>query len=313
MMLGLQKTHVPLYLPDEFFDAIIAQAGITSIDDVRLPPLQDTLANAAADRNDVPPVSSKGSGAAEFKAFMEAGLAAGAFPDFVNKGQDLQISRERLVKSFILAYLASIYQVDLQVGRILDAVDSDPQLKQNTIIVFTSDHGYHFGEKGLLGKTTLWNASTQVPLIIVDPRADFDGTRGYRSTVPVSLVDLYPTLVDLAGLPGVPIQSGMPALDGLSLKEILKNPSSPTLARQPYAISSAFADTSDTVAPNPNLRNHTIRSAEWRYTLNRDGSEELYDERGDPNEWRNLAGNPTYREIIAVLRPVLMQRTGRTE
>lgn len=312
MMLGLQKTHAPLYLPDEFFDEIVREAGITSIDDVRLPPLIADLPAAGNDRSDVPGASSKGSGGSEFKALMDAGSTASPFPDLVNAGQTIQLDRERIVKSFILSYLAAILQLDRQVGRILDAIDSDPQLKANTIIVFTSDHGYHFGEKGLFGKNTLWNDSTQVPLVIVDPRAEFDASRGLSSDIPVSLVDLYPTLVSLAGLPTLPGRPGMPSIDGTNLRAALLNPSSPSLTRQPYAISSASGDTHDSIPADPNLRNHTIRSDAWRYTLNRDGSEELYDQKADPNEWYNRAADPAYRWVIDMLRPVLKERTGRT-
>ena len=313
MLLGLQKTHAPYYLPDEFFDDLIREFAIDSIDDVNLPPLLNGVLDRDADRSDVPPVSSKGSGLVLFRAIEQAAQTSAKFPDFVHAGQNIQPNKYRLFKSLMLAYLASIYEVDQQVGRILDAVDADPQLKANTIIIFTSDHGLHLGEKGLVGKNTLWNESTRVPLIIVDPRSQYDGSRGKRTDVPVSLVDLYPTLVGLAGLPQVRIASNSPALDGIDLRPALANPDAPQLARSPYAISSAFADTSDLVAPNPNLRNHTIRSAQWRYTLNRDGSEELYDEVGDRHEWSNLAKNPAYQQVVAALRPILLERTGRTD
>ena len=102
------------------------------------------------------------------------------------------------------AYLANVAFVDHQVGKILDALERSPHA-QNTIVFFTSDHGFHMGEKDWLFKNSLWEESTRVPLVVVAPGI---AKRGRRCGFPVSLVDLYPTLIDLCGLPKDPNAEG---------------------------------------------------------------------------------------------------------
>jgi len=171
------------------------------------------------------------------------------------------------------SYLASTSFVDAQVGRVLAALEA-AGLADNTVVVLWSDHGYHLGEKGITGKNTLWERSTKVPLIFAGPGV----TRGGRSSQPAELLDVYPTLLALAGL------APRNDLEGLSLLPQLKNASTP---RARPAITSH------------NQGNHGIRSESWRYIRYADGSEELYDTRNDPNEWTNLAGNPEHAAVIA--------------
>jgi arylsulfatase A-like enzyme len=137
-----------------------------------------------------------------------------------------------------------------------------------------SDHGFHLGEKQRWAKRTLWEETTRVPMIISAPGL----AKGERSSRPVGLIDIFPTLTDLCGLPD------REDLEGVSLKPLLQNPGAewdrPALC---------------TFGPN----NHTLRSERWRYTVYADGSEELYDHRNDPNEWVNLAGNSKYSKVIA--------------
>ena len=169
-------------------------------------------------------------------------------------------------KEAVQAYLACISFSDAMVGRVLRALEAGPH-KDNTIVVLWSDHGYHLGEKNAWHKFTLWEESTRVPLIVAAPGVTKTGTRCAR---PVSLVDLYPTLVELCGLPG---KTG---LDGQSLAPLLRNPAAAW--DRPALITSGFG-------------NHSVRDERWRYIRYTDGSEELYDHQRDPKEWRNLAGN----------------------
>jgi len=180
-------------------------------------------------------------------------------------------------KAAVRAYQASCTFADHQLGRLLDALAMSPY-RANTIIVLWSDHGYHLGEKKHWEKFALWEKTTHVPLLFVVPGLTRPGS---HSTRPVSLLDLYPTLVELAGLPA------RQDLDGVSLAPLLKNP-----------------DTKwDRPAVMTYLRgNHAVRSERWRYIRYADGTEELYDEEADPNEWHNLAGEPGREKVMKELR-----------
>ncbi len=171
-------------------------------------------------------------------------------------------------RPLVRAYLASTSFMDSQVGRVLDALDTSGRAT-NTIVVLWSDHGWHLGEKGITGKNTLWERSTRVPLIFAGPGV----AKAARCERPVELLDLYPTLLDLCALPP---RAG---LEGHSLVPLLKDAGA---ARPWPAITTHNQD------------NHTVRTEQWRYIRYADGSEELYDERADPNEWTNLARDPRH-------------------
>lgn len=175
-------------------------------------------------------------------------------------------------KNLVRSYLASVSFVDSQVGRVLDALKANG-LEENTIVVLWGDHGWHLGEKLITGKNTLWDRSARVPLIFAGPGV----TAGVKCNKPAELLDMYPTLVELCGLPR---KSG---LEGHSLVPQLKDPNA---AREWPAITTHNHD------------NHGVRSEDWRYIRYADGSEELYDMRKDPNEWRNLAGDPKYADVV---------------
>jgi arylsulfatase A-like enzyme len=160
--------------------------------------------------------------------------------------------------------------------------------------VLWSDHGWHLGEKGITGKNSLWERSTRVPLIFAGP-----GTApGAKCSRPAELLDVYPTLLDLCGLPANKTN------EGLSLVSQLRDA---TAARERPAITTH----------NPG--NHAVRSEKWRYIRYADGSEELYDTVKDPREWTNLAADPVYaaskRELAkwlpATSAPPLPDSAGR--
>ena len=175
-------------------------------------------------------------------------------------------------KGLVRAYLASTSFMDSQVGRVLDALDASGR-DSNTVVVLWSDHGWHLGEKGITGKNSLWERSTRVPLV-------FAGTginKGARCTQPAELLDLFPTLIDLCRLPA------RSDLEGHSLMPQLKDAST---ARKWPAITTH------------NAGNHSVRSEHWRFIRYADGTEELYDLRGDPNEWTNLAKLPQHASTL---------------
>jgi len=196
----------------------------------------------------------------------------------------------------VQAYLACMAFADEQVGKVLKALDAS-EYRDNTIVVLTGDNGYHVGEKDCIQKWHLWDESTRVPLFIYVP-----GARGNGRTCdhPVSLIDVYPTLADLCGLPEHPNKNGsnMP-LEGHSLRPLLEKPE-----REKWnGPSAAFMGIRDGKA-NPHF---SIRSRRYRYTLCGNGEEELYDHDNDPNEWTNLAGNPKHAKTRNQLRKELMQ------
>ncbi len=176
-------------------------------------------------------------------------------------------------RNLVRSYLACTSFVDSQVGRLLTALD-EAGVADNTIVVLWGDHGWHLGEKGITGKNTLWDRGTKVPLIFAGP-----GVKGnQRCLQPAELLDIYPTLIELTGIPA------RSDLEGLSLSPQLKDASA---KRERPAITSH------------NQGNHGVRSERWRYIRYADGSEELYDMVEDPNEWTNLAAIPEHAKVIA--------------
>jgi iduronate 2-sulfatase len=182
------------------------------------------------------------------------------------------------------AYYAAISFVDAQVGRLLDAVDR-LKIADRTIVVFLSDHGYHLGEHGLWMKQSLFEESARVPLIISAPGK----AKGEPSPRIVELVDLYPTLAELAAL--APPKN----LQGASLAPLLNKPR--TEWNRP-----AFTQVS-----RNNFSGHAVRTDRWRY-IEWDGGKrgtELYDEGADPHEYRNLTKDPAHAAVIGELRSLI--------
>jgi len=183
------------------------------------------------------------------------------------------------------AYYASISFVDAQVGRLLDAVDR-LGLRDNTIIVFWSDHGFHLGEHGLWFKQSCFEEAARVPLIIALPGGKNAGQVSQRL---VELVDLYPTLADLTGL--TPPKN----LEGVSLRPLLANPAAAW--KLP-----AFTQVQRGASPG-----HSVRTERWRYTEWDGGAKgaELYDEEQDPHELRNLAADAGHADVVGQMKALL--------
>ena len=184
-----------------------------------------------------------------------------------------------------LAYYAAISFVDAQIGRLLDAVH-ELGLDKNTIIVFWSDHGYQLGEHGLWFKQSLFEEASKCPLIISVPGSPANGKACHRN---VELVDIYPTLAELAGLK--PPED----LQGFSLVPLLKNPDS-------QWDHPAFTQVQRGAIPG-----HSIRTEKWRYTewnFGKAGTE-LYDESNDPHELHNLVNDTRYTETVRQLHQKL--------
>jgi arylsulfatase A-like enzyme len=230
MSVGFIRPHVPWYAPQKWFDLY--------------PPDQVTLPSYLPnDFDDLPEIAKR----IAYKGMMPTTDWA------IQSGE---------WKNIVQAYLACISFVDHQVGIVLEALENS-EYKDNTIVVLWSDHGYEIGEKGSFGKHTLWSESTRVPLIFKFPRANSTQT----IHIPVELLDIYPTLIDLTQLPKNPLNEGRSLLPLM-----LDSDDDRALAITTYG-----------------KDNHSLINQTHRYIRYEDGSEELYDLRIDPDERNNLA------------------------
>jgi len=183
------------------------------------------------------------------------------------------------------AYYATITFMDAQLGRILDALDR-LGLRDNTIVVFWGDHGYLTGEHGLWFKQNLYEGSARVPLVFAGPGI----AKGQASPRLVELLDLYPTLAEMARL--TPPKN----LEGASLLPLLK---------QPQAAWDRPAYTE--VRRGPTRPGYSVRTERYRYMEWSDGKDgvELYDEEADPQELKNLAADPAHAATLAKLQALV--------
>jgi arylsulfatase A-like enzyme len=242
---GLFHPHFPWYVPQKYLD-------MYPLENIELPPVNPD------DQDDIP----------------EMGR------DLINTGLNESIISHNQVKEAIQGYLASTTYADAQMGRVLDALEMSPY-KNNTVVVLMSDHGFHLGEKQHWTKGTLWEEATNCLLMFRVPGLTKPDQVCRR---PVTLLDVYPTLMELTGLPEPE------HLDGQSLVPLLEETDAP------WGIPALTAYQSHIAA-----RNDLYRLI--RYT---DGSTELYDRGQDPNEWVNQTENPEYSSIkkqMAALLP----------
>ncbi len=253
---GIYRPHLPWYVPPEYFEPFPS--------DPETPPVRED------DLDDVPP----------------AGVRM-ARPG----GDHRKVLEHDQWEPAIRGYLASIHFADAMLGRVFDALEKSGRA-DSTIVVLWSDHGWHLGEKQHWRKFALWERATRVPLmVIVPPGASSalpEGTQaGTRCDRPVSLLDLYPTLSELCGLPD------RPECDGHSLLPLLKDPE---------------AQPERAVVMTHGRKNHAVRQGPWRLIRYADGSEELYDHRADPHEWTNLADREDLAQVRETLRRHLPEK-----
>jgi iduronate 2-sulfatase len=260
LAVGFFRPHTPYVSPQNYFDLYQEQ---------EMPVVQ----GVKEDQADIPP----------------AGLAS------YKKEQDKLT--DDLRRQCRQAYYASISFMDAQVGRVVDALDR-LGLADNTIIVFTSDHGYHMGEHGLWQKQSLFEESARVPLLIVAPGAK----AGAVAKSPVGLIDVFPTLAELCDVkPSENIQ-------GQSLAPMLKDP---TVEGRGWAISQVvrgggfkrFGASPAVGDQGQRFFGYSLRTPRWRYTEWDEGrsGRELYDHEADPREITNLANDSAQADTVAKL------------
>jgi arylsulfatase A-like enzyme len=250
---GLHKPHLPWNVPQKYYDMF-------PLDKIELPP------HIANDLDDIPPAGQK-------MARLQGDHAA--------------ILKTDTWKQAIQAYLACIAYTDMNIGRLLEALD-ESEYRDNTMIVFWCDHGWHLGEKEHWRKFALWEEATRAPLIWVVPGLTKANSVCERT---VDFMSVFPTIADLYGIPAPK------HCEGKSIKALLENPraewKTPALTTHGY-------------------KNHAVRTEQWRYIRYADGGEELYDETKDPYEWKNLAKNAEYaklKEELAKYMPALNKET----
>ncbi len=254
LAVGMYRPHTPYVAPKKYFD-------MYSIDDITVPEVpKDYLST-------IPKSAAKS----------------------VQWKKDQRNLDPAVAKQAIQAYYASITFADAQVGRVLEALDENG-LRDSTIVVFTSDHGYHMGQHGHYQKQTLFEDATHVPLVMAGPGI----AAGATSASLAEMVDFYPTLAELTNL--TPPQY----VAGTSLVATLKDPS---VATRTSALSTWN-------------NGYSVRTSGYRYTeWGKDGAEgsELYDHSTDPAEMNNVANDPAYADAVATLRPLLHQRIAEAQ
>ena len=234
---GLHKPHMPWNVPQKWYDKF-------PLESIKLPP---TLENDLAD------VPAEG---------LKMARPQGDHAAMVKSGR---------WKEAVRAYLATVAYTDMNVGRLIEALDKSP-LASNTIIVLWGDHGWHLGEKEHWRKFALWEEATRMPYTWVVPGVTKPDGVCERT---VDLMSIYPTLTDLCGI------ETPKHVEGKSIRSLLADPKAAW--DQPAITTYRF-------------NNHAVRTEGWRYIRYHDGGEELYDEAKDPLEHTNLASKPEFAE-----------------
>ena len=255
---GLYRPHVPFVAPKKYFD-------LYDINDFKVPQSTDDYLNT------IP---------------KPAAISIRRKKEQVNLDPDL-------AKEIKHAYYATTSFVDAQIGRVLDKL-KETGLDKNTIIVFTSDHGYHLGEHGHWQKQTLFEDGTRVPLIIAGP-----GIKNNKEIInnPVELVDLYPTIMDL-------VQMQTPKfVSGKSIVPLLEN--SANIVRE-SALTELQVNTGNGIAQGYSIKTKRYRLSQWEYKGVK--AYELYDHFSDTSELTNLAEYSDFQKIRDSLVKILDNR-----
>lgn len=245
MACGIVKPHVPFYAPKKYFDLY--------------PKNKLTFENVPEDDwSNKPKIA--------------------AVKSYLRFRSELGVNNRQVRGEYLQAYLACISFMDAQVKVLLDALEKSGKA-ENTVVVFFSDHGFHIGEHFMYGKVTLFEESTRVPFSIRLPGAKANGKTTDSFT---ELIDVYPTLVELCGLPEPPHN-----LQGKSLVRVLQDPEK------------SVRDSSYTVVTRKDKLGRTVRTDKWRFThWGSDKDIELYNMQDDFEQYNNLSKSPEYKEVV---------------
>ncbi|MCU0458224.1 MAG: sulfatase [Bacteroidales bacterium] len=244
LALGLYSPHYPNYAPQKYFD-------MYDSDSIRLPPYNPD------DLDDLPESIRR---------------------NMLNRSkQHRELEELNALEDAVTGYLAATSFADAMLGRVLDALDASPY-KDNTIIVLWSDQGFHHGEKMHWGKHTLWQRTSHIPFIWAGKGIPAN----MKVETSVSLIDMYPTFIELCHLPDVA------GLEGESLVAALKNPSG--------------SKDRNVFLPGNERGSYAVINTNWRYIHYSDGAEELYNVTEDPNEWNNLAVDENFQSVVKKMK-----------
>lgn len=247
---GIYKPHLPWHAPKRFFD-------LYPRDTIALPLVKDD------DLDDVPPLARQWA---------------------LNPPDHALVTERGVWRDAVQGYLACVSYADFVIGQIIAALDRSPA-RDNTAVILCGDNGFHLGEKLHWRKFALWEEATRVPLIVVPPG---DRDRANRIEEPVSLIDIFPTMLDFAGI-------AAPSHDGESLLSLAQKQA----ARARPVITTWGKD------------NHSLRNERWRYTTYADGGVELYDHAADGHEWTNLANTADHASVRQALGAAVEAHCGR--
>lgn len=253
MGLGFLRVHVPLYVPQKWFD-------MHPLEGIETPPY------LADDLNDIPSVGMK-------------------INDLPMMPSTEWAKESGEWKKIVQAYLACMSYVDYELGRVLDALEQSEHA-DNTVVVLWSDHGYRLGEKGTFAKHALWETATKAPLLFAAPNLP----KGKKIEAPVEMLSIYPTLLELSGLPAYKRNEGVSLVAMMQKDENVNTSQALT----------TFG-----------MNNHAIKVDGYRYIQYEDGTEEFYDHSADPNEWYNEANNPKFKSKIEALKKVLPKENSK--
>ncbi|MBF0199676.1 MAG: sulfatase, partial [Planctomycetes bacterium] len=284
--IGINRPHAPLVAPKKYFDMF-------PLDSIQLAPVKED------DLDDCAPFL--------YKDFIKNRVSmCGGHEKYSKK------ARKGYMKKWTQAYLACVSFADDMIGRVLNALEKSPYA-ENTLVIFTSDHGYHMGEKLYNFKNSAWEESARVPFVVAGPGV----TPGKKCSTPISLVDIYPTIIDYAGLPEQP-HPHLP-LDGSSIRPLLKEPTKGAWQGPPVSITSLSSRNLSTWGDNAiipeavgkaDAQIYSIRSDRFRYIICPDGSSELYDMLNDPYAWHNLSNSPEWQAVKENLHKEAEKMTG---
>ena len=294
LAVGFLRPHTPLIAPQKYFDMYplekIELANILEND------MDDTFLNYVETNNIEKSEAGENNSTLTHKQLSKRSV------EMYYKLKESYKNPDEGLKRFTQAYLACVTAVDDNIGQVVNAIDNS-KFKDNTIIVFVSDHGWTMGEKNHVYKNSLWEESTRVPLTIRAP-----GLTEPNSKVdhPVSLVDVYPTLLELAGLDNNTIKNDKgKSLDGFSLKPFLEDPNTKKWKGPDGALSVVYS--SDLNENTPSNHHYSLRTKDWRYIIYDSGKEELYHNAIDPKEWNNMIYEKTHPqrdEMVKILKEI---------